>query len=115
MRSNERIAAFDAEFVRMARDDEAGTPSDDDPGDRDDQTQPRSRRPSARPGLRTWTRPGGLVWLIPRQLTTGGKPRLLGISKRGNRYLHKILIHGARAALPHLSSATRRLVDGPGD
>ena len=35
--------------------------------------------------------------LTPRQMTTGGKPRLLGISKRGNRYLRKNLIHGARA------------------
>ena len=35
-------------------------------------------------------------------MTTGGKPRLLGISKRGNRYLRKNLIHGARAVLPHL-------------
>jgi transposase len=40
--------------------------------------------------------------LTPRQMTTGGKPRLLGISKRGNRYLRKNLIHGARAALPYL-------------
>jgi transposase len=41
--------------------------------------------------------------LVPRQMTTGGKPRLLGISKRGNGYLRKMLIHGARAALPVLS------------
>lgn len=41
--------------------------------------------------------------LVPRQMTTGGKPRLLGISKRGNGYLRKMLIHGARAALPTLS------------
>ena len=40
--------------------------------------------------------------LVPRQMTTGGKPRLLGISKRGNRYLRKNLIHGARAVLPYL-------------
>jgi transposase len=40
--------------------------------------------------------------LVPRQLTTGGKPRLVGISKRGNKYLRKLLIHGARAALPTL-------------
>ena len=40
--------------------------------------------------------------LTPRQRTTGGKPRLLGISKRGNRYLRKNLIHGARAVLPRL-------------
>lgn len=41
--------------------------------------------------------------LVPRQMTTGGKPRLLGITKRGNRYLRTLLIHGARAALPSLS------------
>jgi transposase len=35
--------------------------------------------------------------LTPRQ-TTGGKPRLLGISKRGNRYLRNNLIHGAHGA-----------------
>jgi transposase len=41
--------------------------------------------------------------LVPKQVTTGGKPKLLGISKRGNGYLRKTLIHGARAALPALS------------
>ena len=35
-------------------------------------------------------------------MTTGGKPKLLGISKRGNKYLRKMLVHGARAALPTL-------------
>jgi transposase len=40
--------------------------------------------------------------LVPRQITTGGKPRLVGITKRGNRYLRKLLIHGARSALPTL-------------
>lgn len=38
------------------------------------------------------------VGLVPRQHSTGGKPRLLGISKRGNVYLRTLLIHGARAA-----------------
>jgi transposase len=37
--------------------------------------------------------------LIPRQDGTGGKIKLLGISKRGDRYLRTLLIHGARAAL----------------
>jgi transposase len=37
--------------------------------------------------------------LVPRQHSTGGKAKLLGISKRGNVYLRKILIHGARAAV----------------
>ena len=37
--------------------------------------------------------------LVPRQYSTGGKPKLLGISKRGDVYLRKLLVHGARAAL----------------
>ena len=37
--------------------------------------------------------------LVPREHSTGGTPRLLGISKRGDRYLRKLLVHGARATL----------------
>ena len=32
-----------------------------------------------------------------RQHSTGGKPKLLGISKRGNPYLRRLFIHGARS------------------
>jgi len=35
--------------------------------------------------------------LVPRQHSSGGKPRLLGISKRGDAYVRTLLIHGARA------------------
>ena len=98
-----RIAAFDAEFVQWARENED------------------ARRLTTIPGF------GAIVasalvaavghaesfdhgrdlaaWLglVPRQFTTGGKPKLLGISKRGNKYLRKQLIHGARAALPYVA------------
>ena len=37
--------------------------------------------------------------LVPREHSTGGKPHLLGISKRGDVYLRKLLVHGARATL----------------
>lgn len=37
--------------------------------------------------------------LVPRQITTGGKARLIGISKHGNSYLRKLFIHGARTVL----------------
>lgn len=37
--------------------------------------------------------------LTPRQHSTGGKERLLGISKRGDAYLRKQLVHGARAVV----------------
>ena len=36
--------------------------------------------------------------LVPRQHSSGGKPALLGISKRGDVYLRTLLIHGARSA-----------------
>lgn len=41
--------------------------------------------------------------LVPRQARTGGRPRLLGITKRGSRYLRKMLIQGARSAMPTLA------------
>lgn len=37
--------------------------------------------------------------LVPRQNSTGGKTKLLGISKRGDTYLRTLLIHGARSAI----------------
>ena len=37
--------------------------------------------------------------LVPEQHSTGGKQKLLGISKRGNPYLRRLLVHGARAVL----------------
>ena len=37
--------------------------------------------------------------LTPRQRSTGGRTVLGGVSKRGDRYLRSLLIHGARAAL----------------
>ena len=39
--------------------------------------------------------------LVPRQHTTGGRPRLLGIGKHGDRYLRTLLIRGGRAAPKH--------------
>jgi len=37
--------------------------------------------------------------LVPRQHSTGGKPTLLGISKRGDAYLRTLLIHGGRTVV----------------
>jgi transposase len=39
------------------------------------------------------------VGLVPREHSTGGKQKLLGISKRGNSYLRKLFVQGARAVL----------------
>jgi len=98
-----RIAAFDAEFAAMAQADD------------------RARRLTGIPGIgalnatalvaavgnaATFDRGRDLAaWLglVPRQATTGGKPKLLGITKRGSRYLRKMLIQGARSAMPSLT------------
>ncbi len=52
------------------------------------------------------------AWLgiVPRQHSTGGKPTLLGISKRGDAYLRTLLIHGARAVI---RTAERKPDAGP--
>lgn len=100
-----RIAAFDAEFAAMARTDD------------------RARRLTGIPGIgalnatalvaavgsaATFAKGRDLAaWLglVPRQVTTGGRPKLLGITKRGSRYLRKMLIQGARSAMPSLAKS----------
>ena len=56
------------------------------------------------------------AWLgiVPRQASSGGKPRLLGISKRGDIYMRTLLIHGARAvvrAAAHKDDAHSRWIN----
>jgi transposase len=104
-----RIAALEDEFAASARSD------------------PSARRLATIPGVdvmnatalvaavgdaRTFSRGRDLaawVGLVPRQVTTGGKPKLLGITKRGSKYLRKLIIQGARAALPSLARASTPL------
>jgi len=47
--------------------------------------------------------------LVPRQHSTGGKEVLLGISKRGNRYLRCLLIQGAKAVVCRAKNKTDKL------
>lgn len=42
---------------------------------------------------------GAWLGLVPRQHSSGGKDVLLGMSKRGDKYLRTLLIHGARAVI----------------
>ena len=46
--------------------------------------------------------PHGLVWFRGSSPPAAG-PKLVGITKRGNKYLRRQLIHGARAALPYVA------------
>jgi transposase len=46
--------------------------------------------------------------LVPRQHSSGGKARLLGISKRGDPYLRTLLVHGARSVVYRAKAKTDR-------
>src|SRR5919199_1345821 len=94
-----RILAFDDEFAARARADEAARLLMTIPG-----IGPLNATALAAAIGRAETFGRGrdlAAWLglAPRQATTGGRPKLLGISKRGNGYLRKMLVHGARAAV----------------
>ena len=98
-----RIGAFDAEFTNLAREDASMKLLSTIPG-----IGPLNATAfvASVGKAETFGRGRDLAaWLglVPRQMTTGGKPKLLGISKRGNGYLRRMLIHGARAALPSLA------------
>jgi transposase len=98
-----RIAAFDDELVRWVKENEAARRLTTIPGVG---AIVASALVAAVGQAESFGRGRDLAaWLglVPRQFTTGGKPKLLGISKRGNKYLRKQLIHGARAALPHVA------------
>ncbi len=47
--------------------------------------------------------------LVPRQRSSGGKDVLLGISKRGDRYLRSLLVHGARSVVIQAGKKDDRL------
>lgn len=47
--------------------------------------------------------------LVPAEHSAGGKQTFLGISKRGNRYVRRLIIHGARSCLLHLNCANHAL------
>lgn len=49
--------------------------------------------------------------LVPAQYSTGGRPTLLGISKRGNSYVRRLLIHGARSCVMHADRRRHRWGD----
>lgn len=46
--------------------------------------------------------------LVPRQFSTGGRTRLGSITKRGDRYLRQLLVHGARSVIRHLGDKQDR-------
>jgi transposase len=95
---NRRIAAFDDELVRWVKEDEEArrlaTISDVGAIVASALVAAVGQAESFDPGrdLAAW------LGLVPRQFATGGKPKLLGISKRGNTYLQAADPPSARRA-----------------
>jgi transposase len=97
-----RIKAFDAEFAALAKADDRACRLTSIPGIG---ALNATALVAAVGDARTFERGRDLAaWLglVPKQVTTGGRPKLLGITKRGSKYLRKMLIQGARAAMPIL-------------
>jgi transposase len=92
-----RIAALDGRLVRQAREDDACRRLTEAPGigpviaTAMVATVGNARLFSSGRSFAAW------LGLTPRQHATGGKGRLLGISKRGDGYLRRQLMHGARS------------------
>jgi transposase len=105
----DRIAGLDRRLIALAR------------------TDPTCRRLAAVPGIgpviatafgatvpdaaafRSGRHLAAWLGLVPRQHATGGKARQLGLSKRGDGYLRRQLIHGARALVKVSPGHTGRL------
>lgn len=104
-----RISAFDTEFVALARTDETAVRLTSIPGVGALNATALLAAVGNADGFDHARDFGAWLGLVPRQHTTGGKPRLFGISKRGNKYLRTLLIHGARAALPTLEKSDSAL------
>jgi transposase len=100
-----RVAALTAEFVARAREDGAARRLVTIPGIGALNATALVAAIGTGETFRSARDLAAWLGLVPRQATTGGKPRLLGITKRGNTYLRTLLIHGARAALPSLSAS----------
>ncbi|MGY6283724.1 IS110 family RNA-guided transposase [Methylorubrum extorquens] len=104
-----RIAALDAEFAEQARADANARRLTTIP---DIGALNATALVAAIGDVATFARGRDLAaWLglVPRQVTTGGKLRLVGITKRGSKYLRKTPIQGARAAMPTLRQDDTRL------
>lgn len=100
-----RIEALNGEFVETARHDEAMRRLTSIPGIGVLNATALAAAIGNGSGFDKARDLGAWLGLVPRQHSTGGKSRLFGITKRGNKYLRTLLIHGARAALPSLSQS----------
>lgn len=99
-----RIAELDEEFAATARESEAVRRLAEIPGLGPLTATALSAAVGDASSFGSGRHLAAWLGLVPRQYSTGGKPKLLGIGKRGNVYVRTLLIHGARAALRPLAA-----------
>jgi transposase len=92
-----RIAALDGRLVRQAREDDACRRLTEAPGIGPVIATAMVATVGNANLFATGRSFAAWLGLTPRQHATGGKGRLLGISKRGDGYLRRQLMHGARS------------------
>jgi len=96
---DERVKAFDAQLDALARDDEACRRLQTIPGVGPKVATALVAAAGDAKEFASGREFAAWLGLTPRQRSTGGRTVLGPISKRGDRYLRALLIHGARAAL----------------
>ena len=99
VRLDERVKWFDAKLDALARDDEACRRLQTLPGVGPKVASALVAAAGDGRAFASGREFAAWLGLTPRQRSTGGRTVLGGISKRGDRYLRTLLIHGARAAL----------------
>jgi len=105
---NEKIAAIETKLKRVCKDSEAAQRLLEIPGVGPLSATALIAAVGNGSDFKNGRHMAAWLGMVPRQSTTGGKPRLLGISKRGDHYIRKLLIHGARSVLISPNDLGRR-------
>ncbi len=103
---NERIAVQDAKLAQLVKQDERCQLLKTIPGVGDLTASQLVIEVGTGHQFRHGREMAAWLGLVPRQYSTGGKPKLLGISKRGNKRLRCLLVHGARSVLSRLEGSS---------
>jgi transposase len=94
-----QVEELEAEIVRWHRDSEASRRLSEVPGIGPMTASALVASVGDARNFKSGRQLAAWLGLVPRQHSSGGKPTLLGMSKRGDTYLRTLLIHGARAVL----------------
>ena len=99
-----RIATLEAELVAWCRRDNASRRLATIPGVGPITATALAATVTDPSGFRSGRQLAAWLGLVPRQNSSGGKQRLAGISKQGDRYLRRLLVVGARTVIRYARS-----------